>query len=62
LFNYKSELKRGTYKIPLYEPPTIVNIDVRDFPHLKRLKDAMVWMRVMHPNYDDYMEMRCDPS
>ena len=62
LFNYKHELKRGTYKVPVYEPPTIVNIDVRDLPHLKRRKDVMMWLRIMSPNFDEYAEMRCDPS
>jgi len=30
LFNFKHDLKRGTYKIPLYKPPTVINLDVRD--------------------------------
>jgi hypothetical protein len=30
LFNFKNDLKRGTYKLPLYKPPTIINLDVRD--------------------------------
>ena len=32
LFNFKNELKRGTYKLPIYKPPTIINIDPRDIP------------------------------
>jgi len=32
LFNFKNDLKRGTYKLPLYKPPTIINIDPRDIP------------------------------
>lgn len=27
LFNFKHELKRGTYKVPIYKPPTIINLD-----------------------------------
>lgn len=32
LFNFKNDLKRGTYKLPLYKPPTVINIDIRDIP------------------------------
>lgn len=32
LFNFKNELKRGTYKVPIYKPPTIINLDPRDIP------------------------------
>ena len=32
LFNFKNELKRGTYKLPIYKPPTIINLDPRDIP------------------------------
>jgi hypothetical protein len=62
LFNFKTELKRGTYKIPLYKPPTIINMDPRDIPQLERIKDTMVWLRIAHPREDEINEVRCEPS
>lgn len=32
LFNFKNELLRGPYKVPIYKPPTIINLDPRDIP------------------------------
>lgn len=62
LYSYKHDLKRGTYKVPIYKPPTIVNLDVRDIPALDRIPDTMVWMRIAFPKEDEYSEIRCDPS
>jgi hypothetical protein len=62
LFNFKNDLKRGTYKLPLYKPPTIINLDVRDIPKLDRIKDTMLWMRVAHPKDDEINEVRCEPA
>jgi len=62
MFSYKHDLKRGTYKVPIYKPPTIVNLDVRDIPNLERIPDTMVWMRIAFPKEDEYSEIRCDPS
>jgi len=62
LFNFKNELKRGTYKVPIYKPPTIINLDPRDIPQLERIKDTMVWMRVSHPREDEINDVRCEPS
>ena len=62
LFSFKHDLKKGTYKIPLYKPPTIINLDVRDLPHIERLPDTMVWTRIAFPKEDDLSEIRCDPS
>lgn len=62
LFSYKHDLKRGTYKVPIYKPPTIINLDVRDIPHLDRIPDTMVWLRVAFPKEDEFSEIRCDPS
>jgi hypothetical protein len=62
LFSYKHDLKRGTYKVPIYKPPTIINLDVRDIAHLERIPDTMIWMRVAFPKEDEYSEIRCDPS
>ena len=58
LYSYKHDLKRGTYKVPIYKPPTIVNLDVRDIPSLDRIPDTMVWMRIAFPQGDDYSEIR----
>lgn len=62
LFNFKNDLKRGTYKLPLYKPPTIINIDTRDIPSLERIKDTMIWMRVAHPRDDELNDVRCEPA
>lgn len=56
------DLKRGTYKLPIYKPPTIINIDPRDVANLDRIKDTMVWMRIAHPRNDEINEIRCEPS
>ena len=62
LFNYKHDLKRGTYKVPIYRPPTIINIDTRDISTLDRISDTMAWIRITHPQNDEFSEVRCDPS
>jgi hypothetical protein len=62
LFSYKHDLKRGTYKVPIYKPPTVINLDVRDIPNLDRIPDTMVWMRIAFPKADEFSEIRCDPS
>lgn len=62
LFNFKNDLKRGTYKVPIYKPPTIINLDVRDIPQLERIKDTMVWMRIAMPKDDEFNDIRCEPA
>ena len=62
IFNFKHNLKRGTYKVPIYKPPTIINLDFRDLPNLERIPDTMIWMRVAYPKDDEFSEIRCDPS
>lgn len=58
LFSFKHDLKRGTYKVPIYKPPTIINLDFRDIPNLERIPDTMVWMRIAFPKEDEYSEIR----
>lgn len=48
--------------MPLYRPPTILNLDPRDIPNLDRIKDTMIWMRVAFPKDDDLNEIRCEPA
>ena len=62
IFNFRHKLKRGTYKVPLYKPPTIINLDFRDLPNLECIPDTMVWMKVAYPKDDEFSEIRCDPS
>jgi len=62
LYSYKHDLKRGKYKVPIYKPPTIINLDVRDIPQLERIPDTMIWMRIAFPKEDELSEIRCDPA
>ena len=62
LFNFKHDLKRGVYKVPIYKPPTLINLDFRDLANLERIPDTMVWLRITFPKEDEYSEIRCDPS
>jgi hypothetical protein len=48
--------------VPIYKPPTIINLDVRDIPQLERRKDTMIWMRICHPRDDELNEVRCEPA
>jgi len=48
--------------VPIYKPPTIINLDTWDIPHLEWIPDTMVWLRIAHPKDDEFQDIWCDPS
>ena len=48
--------------MPIYKPPTIINLDTWDIPHLEWIPDTMTWLWIAHPKDDEYSDIWCDPS
>eukprot|EP00347_Sterkiella_histriomuscorum_P019800 403340250 len=54
------QLKRGMYKIPLYQPPTDLNM--KNLSNQDRIKDLYLCLRVTHAKNDTLQSHKCTPS
>ena len=48
LFDVRKELKRGKYRLPLYETPTDPNIKVHDIKFLQLIPQTFLYLRVSY--------------
>ena len=63
LFDYKRDLNVGIWRLPLYQCPTLVQIDVRDIPSLKLLQISELCIRISNAKEDFDQEIkRHDPA
>jgi len=55
LFDTRRELRRGKYKVPLYECPTDTNIEIEGIKFLNPVQNGVSWMylRISYPQNDD---------
>ena len=47
LFTLKSGLlKTGAFRLPLYKPPILLDIDKKDISFMSKKGESMLWLRV----------------
>ena len=50
LFDFKKNLKTGAWRVPIYVPPTIMNLDIKSFQRQAvRIPKTMVHLRLDYP-------------
>lgn len=52
LFNEDLSLNKGKFRLPVYRPPTLVNLDVRDIKKLRLMLDVTACLRICVPKDD----------
>ena len=54
-------LHRGTFKLPLYRPPTETGTDIRDICYLDRIPDMILHMRIA-VEHDEFAKIFFKPD
>ena len=58
LFDLKKNFKHGPYKVPLYLPPTMVDIDIKRFQQQAiRIPKTMVYLRLDYPDLPEIVNI-----
>ena len=53
LFDLRKELKRGKFRLPLYETPTDPYIKIHDIKFLQLIPQSWVYLRISYPKNDE---------
>jgi hypothetical protein len=52
LFDFKRDVNAGIWRLPLYQCPTLVQLDVRDINTLRPLKESVLCFRIANSKQD----------
>ena len=61
LFDNNYDLNKGQFKLPIYKPPTISEVDTRDLKTLEKIPMTNLCLRISVPR-DDISKMKPMPD